>query len=136
MKASILSSSIILTKAQAKRAENIKSKTYNQLAELMSRFPGFTITVEDSKKNNAQNCVTIDFMDKYIESHEDKDSDIKKEFSILSNPPEGEKVNFLELKHWFFSYYPECNGKHTDKSIEDILASARKRARNSKAVKV
>lgn len=132
MKASVITSSIILTAAEAKRAENTKSKAYSQLAELMSKFPSFEIKVEESKKKNAQDCVTLEFMRKYIESHEDGDSEIRKEFATLVNVPEGDKVNFLELKKWFFSHYPKCDGKHTDKNVEKILADAKARAEKNK----
>jgi len=131
MKASVITSSIILTAAEAKRAENIKSKAYSQLAELMNRFPGFTIKVEEAKKKNAQDCVTLEFMRKYIESHEDVDSEIRKEFAQLTDDC-GDTVSFLELKQWFFSHYPECDGKHTDKGVEEILAAAKERAKKNK----
>ena len=131
MKASVITSTIILTAAEAKRAENIKSKAYSQLAELMNRFPGFTIKVEEAKKKNSQDCVTLEFMRKYIESHEDVDSEIRKDFAQLTDDC-GDTVKFFELKQWFFSYYPKCDGKHTDKKVEKILADAKARAEKNK----
>lgn len=93
---------IEITKTEAKAASIYGSDAFRELQEVRKDFPNFKIVVKESKKNGrTYKGMTLEFMKKYIEEHENA----KEHLSKLKTMKE-KKVPYGEIKKWFLAQYP------------------------------
>lgn len=122
---------IEMTKAESKAAGKVGTTEYETLKELRSENPGFRIVIKASKSRDNMKGLTVAYMKKYIEAHDDEDHSILKKFYSLRGLDEnGEEIalarvaSYGELKMWFLDTYPEI--EDMNKTVDDILERAKK----------
>lgn len=131
MYANISASTIIMNKTESKNAGKIGSKEYIELKELRAEFPGFRIEIKTTKGKDNMKGLTLSYMKKYIEKHDDDNkTNMKIFYSMRGLDSDGNKnevgrvVSYGELKMWFLDTYPEV--ENMNKTVDDILAKAKK----------
>ena len=107
---------IEITKAFSKKAKVYNSEEYKKLVDACQAFPTYVLTITESKKANRHNKesykgLTVDFMEKYIESHsENKEEDLKALRQMTGKVNDGELENkkcYPDIKKWFLSKFEE-----------------------------
>ena len=107
---------IEITKAFSKKAKVYNSEEYKELVDACQKFPTYVLTIVENKRSNRNNKesykgLTIDFMEKYIESHStNKDEDLKALRQMTGRVNEGElenKKNYPDIKKWFLAKFDE-----------------------------
>ena len=130
MNANISSAAIILSKAEAKAAGKVNTPEFKELNELRAAYPNFRIVVRASKGNDNMKGLTVEYMKKYISTHDDENGSTMKIFNSLRGIYEDGATEFArvatygELKMWFLDTYPEV--EDMNKTVNDILAKAKK----------
>ena len=122
---------IEMTKSESKSAGKVGTTEYETLKELRSENPTFRIVIKASKNQDNMKGLTVDYMKKYIEKHDDEDGTNMSIFNQLRGLDDvGKKIEFArvatygELKMWFLDAYPEV--ENINKTVDDILAKAKK----------
>ena len=131
MKINYRTSTIELTKAEAKQAEIYGSVMYTALKNARNDFPTFPVKVKSaSSKRDNYKGLTRDFMKDYIKSHDDDEQSIMVEFNTLCGLDEnGEKKAFAavasygELRMWFLDKFPELSDMQS--AITSIMDQVR-----------
>lgn len=105
---------IEMTKTESKAAGNIHTDEYLELKELRTQNPTFRIVIKTTKSRDNMKGLTVSYMKKYIEKHDNEEHTTLKEFYSLRGLDEnGKKIDFAPvtaygvLKQWFLTYYPE-----------------------------
>lgn len=131
MKANIMCKVIEMTKVEAKKAGIVGTAEFDQLKELREAYPTFRIEVKASKSKSTMKGLTIPYMKKYIEAHDDAEKTNMTIFNSLRGLDEdGNEIalarvaTYGELKMWFLDTYPEV--ENMNKTVDDILAKAKK----------
>lgn len=131
MNANISSSIITMTKTEAKNAGKYGTTEFNELIALRAQFPTFRIEVKASKSKDNMKGLSVSYMKKYIEAHDDAEKSNMSIFNQLRGlDDEGNAIKFArvatygELKMWFLDTYPEV--ENMNKTVDDILAKAKK----------
>ena len=129
MKANIMCKVIEMTKTEAKKAGIIGTAEFEQLKELQNAYPTFRIEVKASKSKSSMKGLTIPYMKKYIEAHDDAEKTNMTIFNTLRGLDEnGKKKQFAQavpygiLKQWFLTYFPEVADMNN--TIDEILKKA------------
>ena len=120
---------LVITKKFDKAASRFGSPEYLELREARREFPNFKVVVRANNKNKKDTYkgLTFEYMEKYIEKHDDEKNTIMAEFRVLSAQSEdGEEAlavscSYQEIKVWFFEKYPQIAEFH--KKREEILKS-------------
>ena len=130
---------IEMTKAEAKEAGNPTSAKFEELMKLRSIFPDFAIIVKTtSVKRDTYKGLDYDFMKKYIEDHDNSDTNLKEFYTLRGMNEDGERDvlieehSYGEIKMWFLSTYPEIE-KFNEKTNKKLKAIKAKRAEARKA---
>lgn len=130
---------IEMTKAEAKEAGNPTSAKFEELMKLRSIFPDFAIIVKTtSVKRDTYKGLDYDFMKKYIEDHDNSDTNLKEFYALRGMNEDGERDvlieehSYGEIKMWFLSTYPEIE-KFNEKTNKKLKAIKAKRAEARKA---
>ena len=130
---------IEMTKAESKEAGNPTSEKFNELMKLRSIFPDFAIIVKTtSVKRDTYKGLDYDFMKKYIEDHDNSDTNLKEFYALRGMNEDGERDvlieehSYGEIKMWFLSTYPEIE-KFNEKTNKKLKAIKAKRAEARKA---
>ena len=98
---------IAITKSFEKKARVYGSDEYMELREARNEFPNFRLVVKASKSgNNTFKGFDYDFMEQYINKHDDEAKSIKAEFDELKK----NHLSYPEMKKWFVSKYPAFDG--------------------------
>lgn len=121
---------IEVAKSFSNKASIFGSDEYNMLKAARADFPNFkVVAINSGKKNNSFKGLTIDYMKKYIENHDNEEKEIMKDFCVLCGRNEEWEITELaatatygEIKSWFLKKYPIFN-EYTQK-VEKILKSA------------
>ena len=120
---------IEMTKAEAKEAGNPTSAKFEELMKLRSIFPDFAIIVKTtSVKRDTYKGLDYDFMKKYIEDHDNSDTNLKEFYALRGMNEDGERDvlieehSYGEIKMWFLSTYPEIE-KFNEKKIRSSKQS-------------
>ena len=130
---------IEMTKAEAKEAGNPTSAKFEELMRYRSLLPDFAIIVKKtSVKRDTYKGLDYDFMKKYIEDHDNSDTNLKEFYALRGMNEDGERDvlieehSYGEIKMWFLSTYPEIEkfNEETNKKLKEIKA---KRAEARKA---
>lgn len=135
MKACIEKKTIEMSKSEAKAAGKINSEKYRELQEYRAAYPGFEIAIiATTKRKNAFDKISYDFMRAYIKAHDSDDGKIMSKFYELTAQDKKEKkenseflvaASYFEVKKWFLAQYPEIKQTKVEhqKRINEILAS-------------
>ena len=120
---------IEMTKTESKAAGKINSEKFNELHTLRTMYPTFEIVIKASaaKKKSDYKGLTYDYMEKYIQAH-DEDQSIMKEYQMLrgltSEAQEAlsDSCSFQEIKNWFLAKFPAIEKFHTMR--QNLLSAA------------
>lgn len=122
---------IEMTKTESKAAGKVGTEEYMMLKELRAENPGFTISIKASKSRDNMKGLTVAYMKKYIEAHDDAEKTNMTIFNSLRGLDEdGNEIELArvatygELKMWFLDTYPAV--ENMNKTVDDILAKAKK----------
>ena len=105
----------------AKMIENPLSDEYALLQKLKMENPEFKVSRRKIKSNpnkDSYKGLTYEYMEMYIEKHDDKDKTIMAEYKMLRGlTDEAEEVlaesfTYLEMKEWFLAKFPAIKSFH------------------------
>ena len=112
---------IEMTKKFAKAAAKFGSPEYKQLQEARRDNPTFsvvTVTRKTTTKKNTYKGLTYEYMEMYIEKHDDEDKSIMAEYLMLRGMTDeaeealAESFSYLEMKDWFLAKFPAIKSFH------------------------
>jgi len=112
---------IEMTKKFAKAAAKFGSPEYKQLQEARRDNPTFsvvTVTRKTTTKKNTYKGLTYEYMEMYIEKHDDEDKSIMAEYLMLRGMTDeaeealAESFTYLEMKDWFLKKFPAIASFH------------------------
>ena len=113
---------IEMTKAESKAAGKVGTAEFKNMLGLMQQFPNYKIQVATraaTKKACDYKGLTYDYMEKYIQVHDNEGQTIKAEYDALrGNTAEAidalaESCSYQEIKKWFLNKFPEIEKFHT-----------------------
>lgn len=129
---------IEMNKSEAKAAGRFNSEAFNELSALRAAYPDFRIVIKTTKSKDNMKGLTVNYMEKYISTHDDEDGTIMSEFRVLRGLDEdgnvseiADAVSYGELKMWFLSVYPEAERLE----VSEILAKAKAAREAQKAAR-
>lgn len=102
---------LTLTKKESKMAGKLNSEIYNKIADFRKNFPDYRIIVNTpTKRNDALKGLTYEYMEKYIESHDGAEENMK-EYRFLRGFEVKDGVQktatYGQIRKWFLATYPE-----------------------------
>ena len=112
---------IEMSKKEAKAAAKFGSDEYKDLQTARKDYPNFkvvTVTRKSTAKKNPFKGLTYEYMEMYIEKHDDDDKSIMAEYKMLRGlTDEAEEVlaesfTYLEMKDWFLKKFPAIASFH------------------------
>lgn len=122
---------IEMTKNESKEAGRPNTEKFDELIKLRSIFPDFAIVVKEiSTKRDTYEGLDYEYMESYIESHNNKEANLKEFYTLRGLNEDGERDITLkehkygEIKMWFLDSFPEIeqfNAK-TDEKLKAIKA--------------
>ena len=131
---------ILITREFDRASSNPFSKEYKILLKLQRDNPTFDVVIQkDKHRKTLQGNFTIDFMTKYIKSHDDSNGSIMDKFLILRGEKEENgkftKVPHFRLQKWFIGIFPEINDKVEDarETTSRLLREAEENAEKHRA---
>ena len=117
------SMTIEMTKAESKAAGKVGTEAFKEMLSLMQQFPNYKILVVTraaTKKSCDFKGLTYDYMEKYIQAH-DEDQSIMKEYQMLrglSNEAQealADSCSYQEIKKWFLGKFTEIAQFHENR---------------------
>ena len=121
--------SLVLTKSFAAKAAIFGTDEYKMLQEARRDYPGYKVVVTKSKEQkNIFAGLDYDYMEKYIESHDDEHKSIMAEYRMLRGKSDEAKelqagsASFLEIRSWFLKTFPAIEAFYTKRAA--LLAKA------------
>ena len=112
---------IEMTKKFAKAAAKFGSPEYKQLQEARRDYPNFSVVTVSQKpatKKNAYKGLTYEYMEMYIQKHDDENKTIMAEYLMLRGKTDeaeealAESFTYLEMKDWFLKKFPAIASFH------------------------
>ena len=112
---------IEMSKKEAKAAAKFGSDEYKDLQTARKDYPNFkvvTVTRKSTAKKNPFKGLTYEYMEMYIEKHDDDDKSIMAEYKMLRGlTDEAEEVlaesfTYPEMKDWFLKKFPAIASFH------------------------
>ena len=112
---------IEMTKKFAKAAAKFGTPEYKQLQEARRDYPTFsvkTVSQKPATKKNTFKGLTYEYMEMYIEKHDDADKSIMAEYLMLRGKTDeaeealAESFTYLEMKDWFLKKFPAIASFH------------------------
>lgn len=103
---------IEITKAFEKKASKYGTTEYDDLMNVKRDNPNFRIVVKANKtKKDTLKGLTYEFMEQYIERHDDENNSNMVEFRkrTVKNDDNVKTDSYGEVKKWFLATYPEIN---------------------------
>ena len=125
--------SLVLTKSFAAKAAIFGSDEYRMLQEARHDYPGYKVTVGKTKKKEAKNFyagLDYDYMEKYIEAHDNDEKSIMAEYMMLRGKSDEAKelqagsASFLEIRSWFLKTFPAIEAFYTKRAALLTKAAA------------
>ena len=132
---------IEMDKKFAAAAANVFSAEYEKLQEVRRAYPNYkVVTVARKEKTSGTSGLTFEFMELYIEQHDDEEKSIMAEFKMMRAEDDASKAvgakseSFLTIREWFLDKYPEVREFHEKrgKIVEDL----RKKKEEAKKTKL
>ena len=115
MKINFSAKVIEMTAKFAKAAAKFGSDEYKQLQEARRDYPNFRVVTVSRKAANQKDTykgLTYEYMEKYIEAHDDESKSIMAEYEMLRGLSQeaqealAEPCSYLEMKAWFLKKFP------------------------------
>ena len=112
---------IEMTKKFAKAAAKFGSPEYKQLQEARREYPTFsvkTVSQKPATKKNTFKGLTYEYMEMYIQKHDDAEKSIMAEYLMLRGMTDeaeealAESFTYLEMKDWFLKKFPAIASFH------------------------
>lgn len=112
---------IELNKKEAKAAAKFGTPEYKALQEARRDYPTFavkTVSQKPATKKNTFKGLTYEYMEMYIEKHDDADKSIMAEYLMLRGKTDeaeealAESFTYLEMKDWFLKKFPAIASFH------------------------
>lgn len=129
---------IEITKQFDKAASRFASDEFYALQEARNAAPNYKVVVKATKSGDRYKGLTYDFMEKYIQKH-DEDGSIWNEYKSLRGyiTVDGEELEldsltYGEIKAWFLGKFSEFDAFNA--SRKNIVAMAKTTRRNLKIV--
>ena len=104
--------SLVLTKSFAAKAAIFGTDEYKMLQEARRDYPGYKVSVMKSKAGKTDKEQDIfkglnyDYMEKYIEAHDDEEKSIYDEKKLISEC-HSKGFRYPVIKSWFLERFPE-----------------------------
>ena len=121
---------IEMTKAVANRAKKFNTVEYKDLQMVRKDYPNYTVVIKTTSKKNNKNQfkgLTYNYMEKYIEAHDDEEKSIMREYLDMRALSEdaieamADALSYGEIKAWFLDKYPQIKEFHTRR--ENLMAA-------------
>ena len=137
---------IEMDKKFAAAAANVFSAEYEKLQEVRRAYPNYkVVTVARKERTSGTSGLTFEFMELYIEQHDDEEQSIMAEFKALRATDDESKAlgmkgeSYLMIRAWFLNTYPEVESvaAKREKLLKDIRekrASAVKAKKEAEAM--
>ena len=112
------------TKKYATAASKFGTAEYNELQAARRDYPNYkVVTRKVSKKSDNLKGLTYEVMEKYIESHDNENKAIKKQYDFLRGKADGSvcSASYGEIKKWFLSTFKEF-GKFPTNTTSTAIA--------------
>ena len=115
------SNSIEMTKKFAKAAARFGSDEYKQLQEARKDYPTFkivTVSRNTTGKRETYKGLTYEYMEMYIQKHDDDTKSIMAEYLMLRGKTDeakealAESCTYLEMRAWFLTKFPTIANFH------------------------
>ena len=115
---SVRSRSLVLSKSFATKAAIFGTDEYKMLQEARRDYPDYKVTVgktkatKTDKEQDIFKGLNYDYMEKYIEAHDDEEKSIMAEYLDLRGKSAEAKelqagsASFLEIRSWFLNTFP------------------------------
>ena len=112
---------IELTKKEATAAAKFGTPEYKNLQQARRDYPTFSVvavTRKASTKKNTFKGLTYEYMEMYIQKHDDADKSIMAEYLMLRGKTDeaeealAESFTYLEMKDWFLKKFPAIASFH------------------------
>ena len=130
MTINFVSRSIEMTKKFAKAAARFGSDEYKALQEARKDYPDFkivTISRKPATQRDAYKGLTYEYMEMYIQKHDDEQKSIMAEYLMLRGKTDeakealAESCTYLEMRAWFLAKFPAIANFHETRG--KLLAS-------------
>ena len=123
------SKTIELTKKFSKAASRYGSPEYIELQNARKDYPDYRVETKAGcrKAKESYKGLTYEYMEAYIEAHDDEDKTTMAEFKMLRATSEEAKAfnavsaSYHEIREWFFKKYPAFAA--FQKKREELLAA-------------
>ena len=112
---------IELNKKEAKAAAKFGTDEYKNLQTARKDYPTFSVVTVSQKpavKKNSYKGLTYEYMEMYIQKHDDENKSIMAEYLMLRGKTEeaeealAESFTYLEMKDWFLKKFPAIAAFH------------------------
>lgn len=111
---------IEMTKKFEKAASRFGSEEYNMLQQARRDNPTFRVVIKTStvKSKESFKGLTYEYMEKYIQSHDDENQTIMAEYEMLRAISDeaiealAEPCSYQDIKAWFFQKFPAIKEFH------------------------
>ena len=134
----VTAKAIEMAKSEHRAAHTYGTPEYENLQEVRKAYPGYRVVIKERKRTDRLKGLDVDYMKKYIQAHDDADSNILKVFYQLRGLDENGKklplaaaASFGELRMWFLNQFPELEDMNA--TVDNILAQAKKARAEKKA---
>ena len=105
-----INNTIILSKNFHKAASVLNTPEYRALLQLRSENPTYAIQLREIKKHVGKNSygkLTYEFMEKFIQDKEGKESPVLKEFRQVKDLSRVQAGPYAYVKNWFLKKYED-----------------------------
>ena len=119
---------IEMDKKFAAASSNPFSEEYAKLQEVRRDYPKYKVVVTSSKAKETTSGLDFEFMEVYIEKHDDEEKSIMTEYMLLRAKDETSKAmgmkgeSYLTIRAWFLEKYPEVKDfiSKREKIVEEL----------------
>ena len=119
---------IEMDKKFAAASSNPFSEEYAKLQEVRRDYPKYKVVVTSSKAKETTSGLDFEFMEVYIEKHDDEEKSIMTEYKLLRAEDKTSKAmgmkseSYLTIRAWFLEKYPEVKEfiSKREKIVEDL----------------
>ena len=130
---------IEMDKKFAAASSNPFSEEYAKLQEVRRDYPKYKVVVTSSKAKESTSGLDFEFMEVYIEKHDDEEKSIMTEYKLLRAEDKTSKAmgmkseSYLTIRAWFLEQYPEVKNFISKRdTIVAELQEKREAARKAK----
>ena len=131
---------IEMNKTTSKRASQYGTEEYKALQDVRSAYPTYSVVVVNRRTDKGEfKGLTYEFMEKYIQAHDDENKTIMKEyFKLRGESEEAEDVGakakrYNVIKDWFLDTFPAFGEFSNDReNLLNKVAEKKAKAKQDK----